>query len=75
MSNLSVNEIFKITNNGNNNKCINFNNQLNSFINGDNVNIQNKTSKNSNNNSILEFNKISAKFPNCDTNINNKVIY
>ena len=43
MSNLSVNEIFKITNNGNNNKCINFNNQLNSFINGDNVNIQNKT--------------------------------
>ena len=74
MSNLSVNETFKIKSNGNNNKCINFNNQSNSFINGDNVNIQNKTSKNSNN-SILEFNKISAKFPNCDTNINNKVIY
>ena len=74
MSNLSVNETFKIKNNGNNNKCINFNNQSNSFINGDNVNIQKKKTKNSNN-SILEFNKISAKFPNCDTNINNKVIY
>ena len=73
MSNLSVNETFKITNN--NNKSINFNNQSNSFINGDNVNIQNKTSKISNNNTILEFNKISAKFPNCYTNINNKVIY
>ena len=76
MSNLSVNETFKITNNNNNNnKSINLNNQSNSFINGDNANIQNKTSKNSNNNSILEFNKISAKFPNCYTNINNKIIY
>ena len=62
---------------------MNNNNQTNSFINLENANNP-RTSKNiiNNNNTnkmnytgILEFNKISAKYPNCYTNINNKVIY
>ena len=76
ISNLNVNETFKISNNTN--KSINNNNnQSNSFINLDNANNLNKSSKKNinNNTGILEFNKISGKYPNCYTNINNKVIY
>ena len=78
---ISPNETFKISNNTN--RSMNNNNQTNSFINLDNANNP-RTSKNiiNNNNTnkmnytgILEFNKISAKYPNCYTNINNKVIY
>ena len=78
---ISPNETFKISNNTN--RSMNNNNQTNSFINLENANNP-RTSKNiiNNNNTnkmnytgILEFNKISAKYPNCYTNINNKVIY
>ena len=75
ISNLNANETFKISNNTN--KSMNNNNQTNSFVNLDNVNNLNKSSKNNinNNTGILEFEKISGKYPNCYTNINNKVIY
>ena len=78
---ISPNETFKISNNTN--RSMNNNNQTNSFINLENANNP-RTSKNiiNNNNTnkmnytgILEFNKISGKYPNCFTNINNKVIY
>ena len=77
ISNLNANETFKISNNTNKTLNNNNNNQSNSFINLDNANNLNKSSKNNinNNTGILEFDKISAKYPNCYTNINNKVIY
>ena len=74
MSNSSMNNTFR-NSNAINNTNLNLNNKTsNSLLNSEN---NNKTSKNNNttNSAGLEVNKISAKFPNCFTNINNKVIY
>ena len=74
MSNSSMNNTFR-NSNVINNTNLNLNNKTsNSLLNSEN---NNKTSKNNNttNSAGLEVNKISAKFPNCFTNINNKVIY
>ena len=65
----TLNDAFK------NSKSININNQIqNNSLNSDNKKIS-KNNLNITNSDALEVNKISAKFPNCFTNINNKVIY
>ena len=68
MSNSSMTEAFK-NSNMNNNKT------NNSLINSDANNKTSKNNLNTSNTGAFEVNKISSKFPNCFTNINNKVIY
>ena len=78
-NNSSLNDTFKnsnINNKLNSNININLNNKSNnSLLNSDNNNKSSKNNNNSSKSGLLEVNKISAKFPNCFTNINNKVIY
>ena len=76
ISNTSLNDTLKISNINNN---LNSNTNINLNIKSNNSGIiseNNKTSKNKlnlTNPEVLEINKISSKFPNCYTNMNNKV--
>ena len=65
----TLNDAFK-----NSKSIININNNQNNSLNSDNNKIS-KINLNITNTDALEVNKISGKFPNCFTNINNKVIY
>ena len=70
VNNSTLNDAFK------NSKSININNKQNknNTINSD-KNKKSKSNLNLTNTDILDMNKIPSKFPNCFTNINNKVIY